>query len=178
MPNLEIYPVTPERWADMEALFEGRGGPHNCWCMVWRKNQFAKAMPGKAGKKAAMQQRVVDGVTVGLLAYADGEPVAWCSIGPRDTYRKLGGDESLANVWSLVCFFVTRPLRGQGVSRQLLDAAVAYARERGADYVEAYPVEPDSPSYRFMGRVPLFEQAGFEFVQMVGTRRHVMLLSL
>jgi len=29
------------------------------------------------------------GITVGILAYAEGEPIAWCSIAPRETYAAL-----------------------------------------------------------------------------------------
>jgi hypothetical protein len=43
---------------------------------------------------------------------------------------------------------------------------------------EAYPVAPDSPSYRFMGFVPMFEKARFVEIGTAGTRRHVMRLSL
>ena len=35
---LAFHPVTQDRWPDMEQLFESRGGPHPCWCMVWRDN--------------------------------------------------------------------------------------------------------------------------------------------
>ena len=51
-------------------------------------------------------------------------------------------------------------------------------RKMGAKYIEAYPVEPDSPSYRFMGFIKTFEKAGFNFVKKVGTRRHVMTYKL
>jgi hypothetical protein len=44
----------------------------------------------------------------------------------------------------------------------------------GAKYLEAYPVKPDSPSYRFMGFIQTFEKAAFSFVKKAGTRRHVM----
>jgi hypothetical protein len=44
--------------------------------------------------------------------------------------------------------------------------------------VEAYPVDADSPSYRFMGFVAPFEKAGFREVGRAGTRRHVMRRSL
>lgn len=45
---------------------------------------------------------------------------------------------------------------------------------RGAAVVEAYPVDPDSPSYQYMGQVASFEAWGFEEEGMVGSRRHVM----
>ena len=44
----------------------------------------------------------------------------------------------------------------------------------GAWAVEAYPVLPDSPRYRFMGLVEMFERAGFEHRGLACTRRHVM----
>ena len=133
-------------------------------------------------RKAAMRKRVKAGVPVGILGYLDGEPVAWCSIAPRSTYRPLGGlereGEAEEDVWSLACFFLKRSVRGQGLGRQTLEAAVAHARAGGAKVVEAYPVDPDSPSYRFMGFVGAFEKAGFREVGRAGSRRHVMRLEI
>ncbi len=116
------------------------------------------------------------GVPVGILAYLDGEPVGWCSVAPRETYRSLGTASLVAGeaVWSVVCFFVPAQYRRRGLARALLDAAVAVAAAHGADVVEAMPVDPDAPSYRFMGFRPLFLAAGFEELGRAGTRRHVM----
>ena len=33
---LEFHPLTPDRWADLEALFRPRGAVGGCWCMWWR----------------------------------------------------------------------------------------------------------------------------------------------
>lgn len=175
---LDFHPVTKERWSDFEQLFECKGSPHYCWCMLWRTNENRKTIPGKAGKKASMKNRVDHGIPIGLLAYSDSEPVAWCSIAARDTYKSLGGDETKNDVWSIACFFIRRPFRKMGVTSLLLAAAVDYARDNGAQYVEAYPVAPDSPTYRFMGLVPTFEKAGFQFVKSSGSRRNVMVLHL
>ena len=30
-PNLEFYPLTPDRWPDLEALFGPRGAVGGCW---------------------------------------------------------------------------------------------------------------------------------------------------
>lgn len=51
-----------------------------------------------------------------------------------------------------------------------------HAAENGARIVEAYPVDRDSPSYRFMGFVDTFIAAGFEHRGRAGSRRHVMAL--
>jgi hypothetical protein len=61
---------------------------------------------------------------------------------------------------------------------QLIQAAVDHSRLRGATVVEAYPVDPDSPSYRFMGFIPEFKEFGFVVVGIAGSRRHVMRLKL
>jgi hypothetical protein len=55
-------------------------------------------------------------VPTGILGYQDGEPIGWCSVAPRPTYRPLGGppDGDPEGVWSIVCFFVTRRMRGRG----------------------------------------------------------------
>jgi GNAT superfamily N-acetyltransferase len=71
---------------------------------------------------------------------------------------------------------VKRHQRGKGITRQLISAAVAHATQKGASIVEAYPVEPGSPSYRFMGYVESFKAAGFEEVGRAGSRRHVLRL--
>jgi GNAT superfamily N-acetyltransferase len=179
--RLTFREVTAARWPDLVRLFEGRGGPKHCWCMVWRATpQERRRFDGGASRKAALARRVRQGTPIGILAYLDGEPVAWCSIAPRDTYLRLGMSPAGQDgrIWSLVCFFVTSRLRGHGVMRRLIEAAVAHARRRGATIVEAYPVDPESPSYRFMGFVPVFKTAGFREVGRAGARRHVMRLEV
>lgn len=173
--DLEFAAVTPERWSDLARLFEGRGGPSYCWCMVWREMPSDERGDNDA-KRAALECRISAGEPVGVLAYEAGAPVAWCSVAPRETFRPLGGEayDDNAAVWAIVCFFAVRSLRGTGISRRLIEAACDVASEAGATVIKAYPVDPDSPSYGFMGRVPTFLDAGFEELGMAGTRRHVM----
>jgi len=177
--ELEVRPVTPERWPDLEKLFARKGGPSYCWCMAWRADGDERERTDRRSRKAQMKLRVVEREEpVGLLAYADGKPVGWCSVSPRSTYRRLGGveydrvDES--KVWSIVCFSIHPSVRRRGVATTLIAEAVDHARRHGARVVEAYPVDPDSPSYRHMGFRSTFEAAGFEHQGDVGTRRHVM----
>ena len=74
---LVFYKVDQDRWADLERLFEGRGGPHNCWCMVWRATpEEARHTEGKR-RKAALKKRVEGDVPIGILGYLDDRPVAW-----------------------------------------------------------------------------------------------------
>ena len=177
---LTFRPVTKANRADFEALFNSPGAPKYCWCMAWRRTKEERPRNKPPDSKRQMRKRIAAGVPVGLLAYDKKVPVAWVSVAPRDTYRSLGGPDTKEgeNIWSIVCFFVPRKLRGEGAVHRLIAAAVAHAKKRGATVVEAYPVPPDAPSYRFMGFVPVFEKAGFTDVGMAGTRRHVMRLKV
>lgn len=177
--RLVFHEVDKARWPDFARLFESRGGPKACWCMAWRADKEEVKHTDGASRRAFMEQRIRGGTPVGILGYLDGEPVAWCSIAPRETHRPaLGGidapGDAPGSVWSLTCFFVSRPLRGQGITRQLIEAAITHARARGASSIEAYPVDPDSPSYRFMGFVEVFEAMGFQEEGRAGSRRHIM----
>ena len=174
--DLTFRDVDAETWGDMRALFEGRGGPKYCWCLVWRPKPKGVSKFSNDERRAVLYGFVARGVPIGFLAYDDGEPVAWCSLGPRSEHARLGGpgETDDASVWSLTCFFIRRSHRGQGVSRLLIGEAVSRARKAGAQVLEAYPVDADSPSYRFMGFVPVFAGEGFTPVARAGTRRHVM----
>jgi hypothetical protein len=55
---------------------------------------------------------------------------------------------------------------------------IKYAKDNGAAYVEAYPVDPKSPSYRFMDFKLIFDKFEFDFKHKAGQRRYVMTLKL
>jgi GNAT superfamily N-acetyltransferase len=169
-------PVTNETWPDMAALFDGRGGPKTCWCMVWRTGPEGNRAPVPApARRAAMQGLVAQGTAVGLLGYDGDSPVAWVSIAPRAVFdASLSPMPDLPGLWSLTCFFIRSDHRRQSGFMALLAAAETHARQNGASGIECYPVDPDSPSYRFSGFVPAFEKAGYVEVARAGLRRHVM----
>jgi GNAT superfamily N-acetyltransferase len=169
-----IKPVDTTNWVDFESLFQAKGGPSYCWCMVWRMTKDELKQNTSACRKEFIKQRVLSGIPIGLLGYSKGEAIAWCSVAPRETHQRLGGDETIENVWSITCFYIKRDYRKRGLMKLLLKNAMNYAKENGAEYIEAYPVETSSPSYRFMGFVKTFEEAGFNYIKMAGTRRHVM----
>ena len=183
--DLTFRAVEASTWGDFERLFESRGGPSYCWCMPYRATPDENRRLDRATRKAGMRARVMAGAPVGLLAYAGGESIGWCSIAPRSTFPRPNtsavpgaarAGDSL--VWSLTCFFVPRRFRGCGLASRLLRAAIAYAREQGAAAVEAYPVDPDSPSYRYGGFRPMFQAVGARELGPLGRRRHVVRIDL
>ena len=138
---------------------------------------------GKAKRIEALRGEVESGRSTGLLAYAGGVPVGWCSIGPRegfrglDRYRKLARIDDAA-VWSVTCFFVDRSYRRTGLTVELLKAAVRHAGENGARIVEGYPVDPAATSYTYMGSPGTFTKAGFIDVTPPGRERSIFRIIL
>jgi GNAT superfamily N-acetyltransferase len=109
--------------------------------------------------------------------------VGWCSVAPRDEFASLDRSPTLKRVddqpvWSIVCFFLTRPYRHRGLVDILIAAAIAYAREHGAKIIEAYPLLPnkaaEQPYERYMGVQTTFERLGFREVARRSERRLVM----
>jgi len=176
--SLEIVPLTPDRWADVTALFDEGGDPKTCSCMFWRVRSkdwsFANAAEARAGFRALVEAD--HDPAPGLLAYAEGRPVGWVSVAPREDYDRLTAsrvrpklDDTL--VWSIVCFVVSRTVRGQGLTTRLLDAAMDYAIERGAPALEAYPVDTGDArvpaAVGYTGLLSTFLAAGFEVVREI-----------
>lgn len=179
MLELEYRPVVPERLSDLARFSECHGKFRYCSCMRWRMTSAEFQRSTKQDRVDALDGLVRQNVPVGVLGYLRGEPVAWCSVAPRETYRALERFRALprlddAPVWSVVCFFVDRRVRRAGVTVDLLRAAVDYARSLGAAVVEGYPVEPGARLYTYMGSPATFREAGFRDVTPPGWARQVM----
>jgi GNAT superfamily N-acetyltransferase len=164
--DVDVRPVTAETWDDFARLFEARGSPHYCWCTPFR----VRGNPDlTSAQKKQVARGLVDASTpIGVLAYAGGEPVGWCSIAPRESYVRLEKSRTMPRVtppatstWTILCFFVARPRRGQGITRALLDGAVRYARKQGARVVEGYPFDTGGVSSTHRGHSSAFAAAGF-----------------
>jgi GNAT superfamily N-acetyltransferase len=162
LAKLRFTEVTGKTRADFENLFEAPGGPKYCWCMAWRPLPGRREYVQHAELKHAMMKLVEAGTPVGIMAELDGKTVGWCSVAPRQTYRKLSPQQDYGetDIWSIVCFYVPRALRGGGLAAALLDAAVDHAFAKGAKTIEAYPIDKASPSYRFMGFRDMFTARG------------------
>jgi len=178
-----FHPLTPERWGDFEMLFGPRGATGGCWCMYWRlrRTQYAEQQ-GELNRRN-MKAIVESGNIPGILAYAGDEPAGWCSIAPREEFSTLARSRVLRPVddqpvWSVVCFFISRKYRRQGLTVALLKAAVEYARSRDARIVEGYPVDPregKSPDvFVYTGLLSAFKQAGFTEVLRRSETRPIM----
>jgi len=181
--SFEARPLTPATWSDLETLFGRPGGSivRGCWCMYYRTTgQDSGLAAGKS--KRALCELVSSGVVPGLVGYADGSPVGWISLGPREEYLKLRRSPIMkpvddTRVWSVVCTYVARPYRGLGLQHRLLQAAMDFARDHGVRMLEAYPVDKPGRShddFMFFGSRSLYERAGFREVVRRSPTRVVM----
>ncbi|RPJ73443.1 MAG: GNAT family N-acetyltransferase [Desulfobacteraceae bacterium] len=186
--RLDCHPLMEARWDDFELLFGKNGACGGCWCMLWRlsRKQF-EAQKGE-GNQRAMKALVASGATPGLLGYAEGRPVGWCAVAPREDYPALGRSRILKPVddrpcWSVACLFIHREFRRQGISTRLLRAAIDHVRARGGRILEGYPVEPRSaetipPAFAWTGIPKAFAALGFTEVARRSPTRPIMRLEL
>jgi GNAT superfamily N-acetyltransferase len=185
--DIEVHPVTAERWDDVADLFQ-RPGPRGgrpptawCWCMWWRDRSH-----NVAKNRAAMRELVSTGQEPGLLAYLDGMAVGWISMAPRQAHGQLVRSPTLKppvpdepGVLAITCFYVHPSARRRGVARALVGRAVEHARERGAAAVEAYAADrlAGTSSTDFMGTGDWFLEEGFQPVRRARSKT-VMRLDL
>ena len=190
---IAVVPANEARWEDLQRVFGARGAAAWCQC------QRYKLRPREAFRNFPVEERAerlrrqtgcgdpAAGSTSGLVAYLAGEPVGWCAVEPRPAYESLvrnarvpweGREEDRgdAGVWAITCFVTRVGFRRRGVSRALATAAVAFARERGARALEAYPiVRTDVLAEELhVGTVGVFEAAGLAEVSRPTPRRLVM----
>jgi GNAT superfamily N-acetyltransferase len=154
--------------------------------MFWKLR--GKAFDENTGEPARqMQKSVVESGTVpGLLAFEGDKPVGWIAVEPRSAYPKLAHSRILkpvddADVWSVTCFFVVKQARRQGLTVELLKAAIEYVKDKKGKIVEGYPVEVkrDMPApFIYTGTVAAFHKAGFVEVARRSETRPIMRYSI
>jgi GNAT superfamily N-acetyltransferase len=189
--GFKARPLTAETWPDLEQLFGLPGGSivRGCWCMYYRWTGHREELTTgqrKDQNKHALRELADRDPAPGLVGYLDGEPAGWISLGRREDYLRLRRSIVMkpvddTPVWSIVCSYVAKPYRGRGLQHHLLAAAIAFARDCGAQVLEAYPVDKPERShddFMFFGSRSLYERAGFQDVVRRSATRLVMRLDL
>lgn len=172
--KLTFRPATKSEWKNLTELFGERGACAGCWCMFWRLQRSEYTAGQGEGNKKRLKKLIDSGVVPGILAFDGERPIGWCSVAPRADYPGLERARTLKPldelpVWSIVCLFVEKEYRRQGVAVKLIDAAAKFVKKSGGRMVEGYPViarkglMPDA--FAFTGLPSAFEQAGFEIVK-------------
>ncbi|WP_299054918.1 GNAT family N-acetyltransferase [uncultured Nocardioides sp.] len=175
--HLETHPVTPDRFEDFADVVNPNRRATHCWCLSHRLRapqieELGRTDEGVSRERAARALGRRENPP-GVVAYADGVPVGWCSLGPRADNPRLVSSRVIlpvddVAVWSIVCVVVRAGHRRRGVTTGLIEGAVAWAASRGAPAVEAYPVDAGDDridlTMAFVGTVRMFARAGFRVV--------------
>ena len=196
-PAISIVPANEASCDELRTLFGTRGAASWCQCQRYklRARESFRSFPVEERVRRLREQtgcgHLGSGTTSGLVAYLDREPVGWCAVEPRSEYEGLlrtfrvpwdGRDEDKADdaVWAVTCLFARAGFRRRGVSRALARAAVAFARERGARAVEAYPIIAKNAIAEevHVGTPSVFAAAGLVEVSRPTVRRLVMRLDV
>jgi GNAT superfamily N-acetyltransferase len=152
--------------------------------MFWRQSSADYNRLRGSSNRRAFRRLVASRTPPGVIAYVGEEPAGWCAIAPRAVYGRLERSRVLAPadeapVWSIVCFFVARPHRRRGLTRRLIEGAVAFAASRGATIVEGYPIDPrqgkgTADVFAYTGIASAFRAAGFSEVIRRSPTRPIM----
>jgi hypothetical protein len=150
--EIAVRPANEGSWADLQLVFGTRGAGSRCWCQRYKlapRESFG-SVPSEERAHRLRQQTNCDhpesSATSGLVALLFGEPVGWCTVEPRP------------------------------VSRAMARAAVDFARSRGAQALEAYPITTTRviEEELHVGTVTTFAAAGLVEVSRPTVRRAVM----
>ncbi len=193
---MTIVPANEASWADLQTVFGARGAAATCQCQRYKlrpREAFSKFPVEERAERLLRQARCGDpdsNTTSGLVAYLDGEPAGWCAVEPRPNYEGLlrnnrvpweGRAENKADdtVWAVTCVFVRAGFRRRGLAYALTQAAVDFARQRGARALEAYPMlttsgQKISWDEIHVGSRSIFAAAGLTEVSRPTVRRIVM----
>jgi GNAT superfamily N-acetyltransferase len=168
--GIEAYSLDLDHWNDFVRLFGERGACGGCWCMIWRlKKAEFDAQKGEQNRQS-MRHLVESGEPIGVLLYVEGQPAGWCAAAPRKVYVRLERSRvfkpiDAQPVWSISCLFIAKSYRRQGLSAELVQAAIHFCGQHGATMIEAYPEVPYDKNipgaFLWKGIPSVFERIGF-----------------
>jgi len=181
LKHLTFEPLSKDNWIKFVQLFGSKGACGNCWCMSFRlRRQDFEAGKENDGNKKAMKNIVWAEQPAGILAFYEGQAIAWCAFAPRENFVKIENSRVHKRiddkpVWSIPCFFIAKNFRRKGVSVELLRAVIDYARTKRIDTIEAYPAIPTQAklpdAFAWIGLYKSFKRAGFKIVDRTSKHR-------
>ncbi len=179
MAGVEVRPARAEAWPDLERVLGRAGGSNGCWCQYWLLGPAYRERDRDENRRD-LERQVAAG-DAGLLAYRDGEPVAWARFGPRARLRWLAARFRSSELppgepWSLSCLYVAPAARGDGTMRALIRHAACWGDAEGVP-VEAYPIDaavPGATGNRFSGVLSAFVSEGFVEVGRLARDRAIV----
>jgi len=183
MEELSYKNLSNKTWQDLEILFGEKGACGGCWCMYWRQKSTDYKKNKNEPNKKLLKKLVDEKKELGLIFYVKDEPIAWCSVSPRQEIYRIQNSRSFKPiddqpVWSIVCLFIKKSFRKKGLSVQIIKSVIDYCRKKDVKILEAYPSIPYSPkmpdSFAWTGIDTAFLSAGFNSIPVQTKSRAYM----
>jgi ribosomal protein S18 acetylase RimI-like enzyme len=182
--NVSIVPVNAARWNDFSRLLKPCWG---CWCMYYRTRAADFKAMGSSGRCEGMRNLIESGVSTGLIAYSESNPIGWISLGPKTDFVRLKTSRTAKTpdaegLWSIVCFYIHPDFRHRGIEKRLIEGGIAFSKTNGARILEAYPVSYESGGGNsdewYQGAASTFMRCGFAVTERKTPKRVVVRLRL
>lgn len=163
---IQIKNLDINNWNDFVSLMQTDAQCSECWCL---NHRAPSGCPTGTDAKEKMKVLTAEQRVHGLLAYQNNDCIGWVAVDPMS--ELIGHDLQLTGKdkeWSIHCLFVRDGFRGQGISTQLIQAAVKYAKEKGATLVSAFPIPHENRTQfpvneaEFSGRFSTYQKLGFK----------------
>jgi len=181
--DIEIHKLTVDLspdWLDYfdNAAFSDADDWPGCYCMHFHWNKALNSRndwnatleqvyrkTGKADNRERAARLIKSGIMQGYMAYNNGKVAGWCNANDKHKYDTVlnsffDNADDAKKVKSIVCFCVTRAMRGKGIATKLVEKVCADAADEGYEYVEAYPYS-HRPANDFHGSLTMYEKLGF-----------------
>lgn len=163
---MKIQELSSDTWNDFVSLMSADSQCTECWCLNHRE---PAGCPTGSAAKERMQELTDKKKVGGLLAYHDQTCVGWIAIDPIS--ELVGHDchpSGKPNEWSIHCLFIKEGFRGKGISKQLINAAIEFAKSNGANLISAFPIPEENRNRfpvneaEFSGRLSTYSKFGFK----------------
>lgn len=158
--------LSNDTWSGFVSLMSTDSQCSECWCLNHREPAgCATGLPAQQ----KMKELLALGRVHGLLAYQNEECIGWIAIDPMSELRGHDCQASgKVDEWSIHGLFVKEGFRGRGISTGLINAAIDYAKAKGAKIISAFPIPLENRDKfppneaEFSGRISSYIKAGFK----------------
>ncbi|MCF8569574.1 GNAT family N-acetyltransferase [Gordonia sp. HY002] len=171
-PTLTFCAATQDVFDDVETILGPKRRPDAiaCWCLTYRLGNREAARLDAPERRQAVFDSCGRRPAPGILAYdTAGDVVGWAAVARRGAIAALADHTTFPPIgdgdpWTVYCLRTRGGRRRRGIGQRLLQAAVDFAVDNGADVVDAYPVDPVgtvSPIFAYPGIRSMYEREGF-----------------
>ena len=181
-PIYTVKALDESTWDGFAALVERNNGVFGgCWCMGFHPEGVGKETTAQLNRKRKLE-RVRAGTAHAALVFDGEDCVGWCQFGvPGEVPRiksRAAYEKGVTTPpdWRIMCNFVGKGHRRQGVATAALEGALDLIAALGGGRVEGYPEDADSvpAGFLFNGALSTYEQLGFVRDRKIGKHRWVV----